>query len=445
MSCATTRQPSSNGAGPTSSTTHGRRATRTSTSSSARSIATPSPTRGSVTGADTAFALTLLEAQRQSLLMYTSCGWFFNDLAGIETVQVLRYAARLVDLLADVGEPAPVDRFLDILDAARSNRPEEGSGRDIWHRHVEPSRVDADRVVAHLALLDLLEGREAVGTVGGHTVLAHDRGQRRRAGIVGTAGRVALEHRRTGRRTEHVYAAVRLAGLQVIGATRPADPVRDDECFARLDAAAGEEARISEVLRVVVDCFGPGEFGLEAALPDAAGDIVASAASALTDRVASALEHLWLDNRALLDSLVVAGHPLDPELRAPIELAVGRRLRASLAEVAGAPGDVPEVAAAATRAATDAAWEARRLGVGGSSRVSEGLAEAVLAITRRALAEPEVEEWPALLDALLSLRRPLGTGVDLDRAQELVVEALAAAPSDATASTLAASLGVAVP
>jgi hypothetical protein len=396
-------------------------------------------------GADATLALALLESQRQALLMYTSCGWFFNDLAGLETVQVLRYAARLVDLLFEIDEPAPVDSFLDVLEGARSNRPEEGTGRDIWVRTVEPSRVDAGRVVAHLALLDLLEGREAGGTVGGHVVLSHERRQRRRGGIVGSAGRVELEHRRTGRRTAHVYAAVRLAGLQVVGASRLADAARDDDCFSRLDAATGDGSRLTDVLRVIDECFGPAEFGLDAALPDAAGDIVASAASALTDRVGAALEQLWLDNRAVLDSLVVAGHPLDPDLRAPIELAVGRRLRASLAEVAGPVSDAPEAAANAARAASDAAWEARRLGVTGSARVAAVLADAVLAATRRALAEPDVPEWPQLVSDLLALRRPLRTGIDLDRAQELVVEALTTAPGDEQVARLAVALGVAVP
>ena len=98
--------------------------------------------------------------------------------------------------------------------------------------------------------------------------------------------------------------------------------------------------------------------------------------------------------------------------------------------MAGPSGDAPEVAAAATRAAADAAWEARRLGVTGSSRVAEMLSDAVLAVARRALAEPSVDEWPVILELLLALRRPLGTGIDLDRAQELLVDALAASPED---------------
>lgn len=74
----------------------------------------------------------LLEMQRSSLLMFTSCGWFFSDLAGIETVQVMRYAARAIDLMNQLGLEPPVKRFLEILSEAKSNRPEMGNGADIF-------------------------------------------------------------------------------------------------------------------------------------------------------------------------------------------------------------------------------------------------------------------------------------------------------------------------
>ena len=80
----------------------------------------------------------LLDAQRNALLMYTSCGWFFNDLAGIETVQVLRYAARSMELHQQIGEHPPVDDVLEVLAEARSNDPEVGTGRDLWFSQVLP-------------------------------------------------------------------------------------------------------------------------------------------------------------------------------------------------------------------------------------------------------------------------------------------------------------------
>jgi alpha-amylase/alpha-mannosidase (GH57 family) len=83
-------------------------------------------------------ALTYLELQRMLLLMYTSCGWFFNDISGIETIQILKYAGRAIDLMAQLGLPPVRERFLEILAQAKSNRPEMGTGADIYRRFVEP-------------------------------------------------------------------------------------------------------------------------------------------------------------------------------------------------------------------------------------------------------------------------------------------------------------------
>jgi alpha-amylase/alpha-mannosidase (GH57 family) len=87
-------------------------------------------------------AVALLEAQRMALLMYTSCGWFFNDLAGLETVQILRYAACAMDRYRDLGEEPPVDVFLAELARATSNDPAAGDGRRIWIEQVDTSRPD---------------------------------------------------------------------------------------------------------------------------------------------------------------------------------------------------------------------------------------------------------------------------------------------------------------
>ncbi len=82
-------------------------------------------------------ALTYLELQRMLLLMYTSCGWFFNDVSGIETIQILKYAARAIDLMNQLGLPSVRDRFLEILAEAKSNRSEMGTGADIYRHYVE--------------------------------------------------------------------------------------------------------------------------------------------------------------------------------------------------------------------------------------------------------------------------------------------------------------------
>jgi len=88
--------------------------------------------RHSLKTAEESRVLKLLEMQRSALLMFTSCGWFFSDLAGIETIQVMRYAARVIDLMDQLGLDPPRKSFLVLMSDAHSNRPEKGTGADIF-------------------------------------------------------------------------------------------------------------------------------------------------------------------------------------------------------------------------------------------------------------------------------------------------------------------------
>ncbi len=96
-------------------------------------------------------ALLLLEMQRASLLMFTSCGWFFSDISGLEPMQVLKYASRVIDLMNELGLPSARQGFLEILSAAKSNRLELGSGADIYRTIVERANPSFDSEVEELA------------------------------------------------------------------------------------------------------------------------------------------------------------------------------------------------------------------------------------------------------------------------------------------------------
>jgi alpha-amylase/alpha-mannosidase (GH57 family) len=103
-------------------------------------------------------ALELMELQRHALLMYTSCGWFFDDISGIETMQVLQYAGRVLQLAQELfGWRDLEERFLDRLEAAVSNLPEWGNGRQIYHQTVTPARVDLRKAGAHFAVSSIFE------------------------------------------------------------------------------------------------------------------------------------------------------------------------------------------------------------------------------------------------------------------------------------------------
>ena len=94
----------------------------------------------------------LLEMERNALRMFTSCGWFFDDIAGIETIQILRYAARAIEL-AGADAPRLEAGVLERLARAQSNERAEGTGRDVYLNHVK-RRVpveSAARTDAHAA------------------------------------------------------------------------------------------------------------------------------------------------------------------------------------------------------------------------------------------------------------------------------------------------------
>ncbi len=95
--------------------------------------------------------LHLLETMRNVQLMFTSCAWFFDDVSGIETVQNLKYAARVIQLLHP-WRPGLEEEFLNRLAEAPSNIPEIGNGANVYRRFVKPGVVDLHRVVAHHAI-----------------------------------------------------------------------------------------------------------------------------------------------------------------------------------------------------------------------------------------------------------------------------------------------------
>jgi len=85
----------------------------------------------------------LLEMQRYAMLMYTSCGWFFDDISGLETIQILQYAARAMQLAKEAGGVNYEDKFLEHLKLAKSNIPEMENGKTIYNLRVRPVMVSA--------------------------------------------------------------------------------------------------------------------------------------------------------------------------------------------------------------------------------------------------------------------------------------------------------------
>lgn len=102
-------------------------------------------------------ALQLMEMQRHAMLMFTSCGWFFDEISGIETVQILQYAARSLQLGEELFGDGLEKEFTTRLESAKSNLAEHGNGKLIYDKFVRPAMVDLEKVGAHYAISSLFE------------------------------------------------------------------------------------------------------------------------------------------------------------------------------------------------------------------------------------------------------------------------------------------------
>lgn len=101
--------------------------------------------------------LKLLEIQRNAMLMYTSCGWFFDEISGLETTQVMRYAARVIQLAEEIFDVSVEKEYLQFLEKAPSNIPEFENGAKVYEMFVKPSMLDLLRVGAHYSISSLFK------------------------------------------------------------------------------------------------------------------------------------------------------------------------------------------------------------------------------------------------------------------------------------------------
>ena len=83
-----------------------------------------------------------MELQCNAMLMFTSCGWFFNDISGIETEQILLYAGKVIQLTEEISGEMLEPRFLGLLQLAESNIPEKGNGALIYKNVIKEATMD---------------------------------------------------------------------------------------------------------------------------------------------------------------------------------------------------------------------------------------------------------------------------------------------------------------
>ncbi len=154
----------------------------------------------------------LLEIQRQALLMYTSCGWFFSEISGIETVQIMKYAARAMQLAAYFTKQNYEKKFLEILSDAKSNIQEYGTGKDIYERFVKPSVVTPKQIASLWAISSLYEDFGDEEDVYCYKIKNYDYQKVQKGTSTFVVGHIEMQSRITLESVNQIFALVQFSG-----------------------------------------------------------------------------------------------------------------------------------------------------------------------------------------------------------------------------------------
>ncbi len=342
----------------------------------------------------------LLELQRNRLLMYTSCGWFFDEISAIEPVQILRYAAMALQYLNDLGGGRLEDGFVRRLAAAPSNVPEIRNGAEVYRRLVRPTAVNLNRVVAHYAITGFLEEYPADARVYAYRV---ERLDEARESVDSTALRVAhvrVSSEITGETRDMMYALLHFGGHDFSCGIRAWD---DQATYDAVKAdLLGRLARqsVADLVRGLDEYFPGGLSSLSHLFLDERRRVLASVIRATLDRHEETYRKIWEETRKLVHYLREVDAPL-PEALAIVARHVLEQ------QVAAELQPLPELGAIPDRAFT-IVGEAQTLGLTLDLAPLRFIMHRAVTQALDAIAESASSERVARATALIEGARRLG-------------------------------------
>ncbi len=311
-----------------------------------------------LTPAERIAALELLELQRHTQLMYTSCGWFFDEVSGIETVQIIAYAGRVLQLAAKLFGEAGIaleTQFLSLLEKAKSNIPEMENGAEVYRRYVTNMRIGLDEVGAHYAISSIFRSYPETGELFCFDV-HRDSHQIFNSG----RGRVALGRARVRSRvteeTENIcFAVLHLGDQNLSAAIKPYNPAETEEqdAFATFSAEidnAMRRANLPEVIRLMDHFFGGTSYSLTSLFADEQHRILNTILNRTLSEMEDSLRKIYEDHASLLHFLTESGIAAPPALALASSFAINASLRRA---IEADPFDPVEIERLLNRADTD--------------------------------------------------------------------------------------------
>jgi len=280
-------------------------------------------------------ALELMEMQRHTQLMYTSCGWFFDDISGIETVQVIAYAARVLQLAREVfGEAAArlEPAFLARMAEARSNVAAAGNGAIIYQAQVSTKKLDLEQVAAHYAISSMFssfaeETDLFCFRVWRDSFETYTSGRGRLA-----LGRVKIVGAITGKQRGFSFAVLHFGDQNITAAVKAYEP--EDavafEAFSKEAAGHVQSANFPETIRLIDRYYGHMDYSLTSLFTDEQRRIVQIILGSTLSEIEKTLTTIYEDHASLLHYLFSAGLPKPPALTLAAGFAINAGLRKAL-------------------------------------------------------------------------------------------------------------------
>jgi len=364
--------------------------------------------------ADRSAALSLMELQRHAMLMYTSCAWFFDDIAGIENVQVIQYAGRVVQLAREWLDGLDCEaELLNRLERAEGVMKEFPNGRVVYEKCVRPAMVDLKRVGAHYVLHRLFGG--AAESLYAFTV--HPGSEKRlssgRARML--VGHATFQSNITLEKTELSYGALHLGDHTTSCGVRD---FRGNAVFSEMAASAErafDEADFAEVIRILDREFGNRSYNIASLFRDEQHAVVRKILSPTLQQIDSAYQSIYEQ------------HAPTARFLRNLNLTVPRRIQFVGAFVLSQTiRRLLESSTFDVERALELVVEARREGIAlDEATIGHAVRAAIAALTARAADTPnDVSLLRAMLD-LTSFAAELPFDVDLWPLQEVMLLRLA--------------------
>ena len=356
----------------------------------------------------------LLELQRHLMLMYTSCGWFFDEISGLETVQILQYAGRAVQLAQDLFGNHLEDEFITHLAEAKSNLPENGDGARIYEKFVKPSRVDLTKVGAHYAVSSLFESYAPSANVYCYTV---DRKYYRvlRSGRAKVAvGRAKVTSQVTGESETVSFGVLHFGDHNILGGVRE---FRGQEAYQTLlkdiyDAFT--RADLPQIIRLLDQQFGGMTYSLRSLFRDEQRRILEPIVAATLAEAEAEHRQIYEHHAPLMRFLTDLGTPLPKVFATAAEVVLNADLQRALRS------DYLDLNAISSLLAEAKSWNVDI----DSAGIGYSLKRVLGRMIDRLQANPSDEALLRRLEALAEVIRSSHLHVDLWKTQNVYCEML---------------------